>query len=152
MTGEARADSALRAGIEQDEDPFAPATGYHRIALDVLLAIAGEAAPAARIVVNVGNRGATGDLAPDDVIEVPCLIDGQGPQPLAVGPLPEAVRGLVLSVKEYERLAIRAAVERSSALARLALLVYPLVGEWEPASRLMAALIASDPEHIGYLR
>ena len=57
-----------------------------------------------------------------------------------------------MAVKEYERLAIRAAVEGSVAMARLALLVYPLVGEWERALTFIAALIDSDPEHLGYLR
>jgi 6-phospho-beta-glucosidase len=147
---EAEAGSAWRKGVEQREDPFAAATGYHRIALDVMSALISDRA--ARLAVNVSNRGAIAELKPEDVVEVPCLIDRQGTQPLAVGQLPEAVRGLVLAVKEYERLAIRAAVERSIALARLALMVYPLIGEWEPASTFIAALINSDPEHLGYLR
>jgi len=58
---------------------------------------------------------------------------------------------MALAVREYERLAIRAAVEQSSALARLARLVYLLFGDWEPASWLNAALIASGPEHLSDL-
>jgi 6-phospho-beta-glucosidase len=65
--------------------------------------------------------------------------------------LPETVRGLVLAVKAYERLAIRAAVEKSLELARLALLAYPIVGQWQPATDLLDALVESDPEHLGYL-
>jgi 6-phospho-beta-glucosidase len=103
-------------------------------------------------VVNISNRGAIDELRSEDVVEVPCLIDRQGAQPLAVGQLPETVRGLVLAVKDYERLAIRAAVEGSAATATLALLVYPLVGEWERAGTLIAALIDCDPEQLGYLR
>jgi 6-phospho-beta-glucosidase len=61
------------------------------------------------------------------------------------------VRGLVLSVKAYERLAIRAAIGKSRELARLALLVHPLIGQWELASKLATALVDSDPEHLGYL-
>jgi 6-phospho-beta-glucosidase len=146
---EAEAGSAFRSGIEQEEDPFEAATGYHRIALDVTTSLAGGLP--ARIVLNVGNRGTITDLAPEDVVEVPCLVDQQGPQPLAVGSLPESVRGLIQAVKEYERLTIRAAVEKSRELAQEALLVYPLIGEWEPARILTAALIDSDPEHLGYL-
>jgi len=84
-------------------------------------------------------------------VEVPSLIDVNGPRPLATGALPEAVKGLVLAVKAYERLAIRAAVERSFDLARLALLTYPIVGEWQPATEVLEALVESDPEHLGYL-
>lgn len=146
---EAEADTALRAGVEQLEDPFDAATGYHRIALEVMTALAG--AQTSRIVLNVCNRGAITDLADDDVVEVPCLVDWHGPQAIAVGALPAQVRGLLLAVKEYECLTIRAAVERSKHLAQLALLTYPLTGEWRPARRLIDALCASDPEHLSYL-
>jgi 6-phospho-beta-glucosidase len=146
---EAEADSALRAGVEQAEDPFDAATGYHRIALDVITALSG--AEARRIVLNVSNRGAIADLADDDVVEVPCQVDWHGPQALAVGRVPTHVRGLLQSVKEYERLTIRAAVEKSKELARLALLTYSLIGQWQPARRLVDALCESDPEHLGYL-
>jgi 6-phospho-beta-glucosidase len=146
---EAEADSALRAGVEQVEDPFDAATGYHRIALEVMTALVG--AQPRRIVLNVSNRGALADMADDDVVEVPCLVDWNGPQAIAVGPVPNQVRGLLLAVKEYERLTIRAAVEGSKELARLALLTYPLTSEWRPASRLIEALCESDPEHLGYL-
>jgi 6-phospho-beta-glucosidase len=57
----------------------------------------------------------------------------------------------VQSVKAYERLTIRAAVEGSAALARLALLAYPIVGQWEPAREVLDALIGADREHLGYL-
>lgn len=143
---EAEADSALRTGVEQAEDPFDAATGYHRIALDVMTALVSE--QPRRIVLNVQNRGAIPDLADDDVVEVPCQVDWHGPQALAVGPIPEQVRGLLLAVKVYERLTIRAAVEGAKELAQLALLTYPLIGEWRPAGRLIDALYKSDPEYL----
>jgi 6-phospho-beta-glucosidase len=147
---EAEADSALREGVAQAEDPFDAATGYHRIALNVMTALLSK--QPTHIVLNVSNHGAIADLADDDVVEVPCLMDWHGPQPLAVGQLPETVRGLLLAVKEYERLTIRAAVEQSHTLAQLALLAYPLVGEWQPAREMLGALLKSDSTHLGYLR
>jgi len=150
MKLEAGADTALREGVEQEEDPFEAPTGYHRIALDVTAALV--SGQTSRIVLNVTNRGAITDLAIDDVVEVPCLIDQDGPQPLPVGRLPAAVRGLVQAVKEFEHLTIRAAVEKSRSLAKVALLTNPLMGEWEPASNLTDLLIESDPEHLGYLQ
>ncbi|MFN7945520.1 MAG: 6-phospho-beta-glucosidase [Blastocatellia bacterium] len=147
---EAEAGSALHEGTEQAEDPFAAATGYHRIAVDVMTALVSDSP--ARIVLNVSNHGAITDLENDDVVEVPCLVDRHGPQAMAVGELPARVRGLVQAVKEYERLTIRAAVEKSAALACQALLAYPLVGESEPARELVAALVESSPEYLGYLR
>ncbi len=138
MKLEAEAGSALHEGVEQAEDPFEAATGYHRIALEVMLALTSD--QPSRIVLNVKNNGAITDLGNDDVVEVPCLIDRHGPQAVAVEELPANVRGLVQAVKEYERLTIRAAVEQSDVLAKQALLSYPLVGEWELASQLIAAL------------
>ena len=150
MKLEAEAGTALGAGVELAEDPFEAATGYHRIAIDVMTALRQN--EPTQIVLNVANRGAIEDLAADDVVELPCLIDRHGPRPVESGPLPPTVRGLVLAVKEYERLTIRAAIEGSRDLAKLALMVYPLVGQWQRANQMIEALIREDEEHLGYLR
>ncbi len=148
MKLEAQAESAFE--IEQDEyDPFETATGYHVIALDVLSGLVSTKPK--EVVLNVLNHGAIDGLRDDDVVEVPCDIDSRGPRPRRTGPLPESVRGLVLAVKAYERTAIRAALERSGAMAQLAMLEYPIIGQWELAGDLRRALAGSDPAHLGYL-
>jgi 6-phospho-beta-glucosidase len=103
-------------------------------------------------VVNVRNDGAIEDLAPDDVVEVPCVIDRHGARPARTGRLPDSVRGLVQAVKAYERTAIQAALTGSGSLAQLAMLEYPIIGQWELAGDLRTSLIAGDPEHLGYLK
>jgi len=148
MRLETQAHSGLIAE-EHDWNPFEGATGYHRIAVDVITAL--TSVEPSVVVVNVRNRGAITDLGDDDVVEVPAVIDVNGPRPLATGALPDSVRGLVLAVKAYERLAIRAAIEQSLEQARLALLAYPIVGQWKPATELIEALVASDSLHLGYL-
>lgn len=145
---EGEAGTALREE-QHDWDPFEGVTGYHRIALDVMTALLSTEPK--NVVVNVRNESAVPDLRPDDVVEVPSLLDSNGARPLAAGALPDAVSGLVLAVKQYERLAISAAVRGSFDLARLALLTYPIAGEWEPASRVLRALVDADPEYLGYL-
>lgn len=147
---EAEGRSAFRVSDGEGEDPFEAATGYHRIAIEVMTALAGSEPK--RLVVDVSNRGSIADLEPTDVVEVPCLIDKNGAQPVAVGRLPENVRGLVQSVKAYERLAIRAAVERDENLARLALTVHPLVGQWALAERIVSRMLEDDSQHLGYLK
>lgn len=131
------AESAF-AQPEHDWDPFEGATGYHRIAVDVMSALYG--ADPKRIVLNVPNRGAVAGLAPEDVVEVPCVVDRSGARPLAIGTLPEQVRSLIFSVKAYERLTIRAAMERSKELATLGLAVNPIVGDWDAAQELLGRL------------
>lgn len=149
MKLEAQGESAFE--IEKDEyDPFETVTGYHRIALDVLTGLASD--QPREVVVNVPNRGAIETLDDDDVVEVPCEIDREGPQSRRTGPLPSSVRGLVLAVKSYERTAIRAALEGSAALAQLAMLEYPIIGQWELAGDLVRSLGRADPAHLGYLQ
>ncbi len=135
---------------EEGDDPFEAATGYHRIALDVMTGLVSESAR--EVVVNVANQGAIEDLEPEDIVEVPCDIDRTGARPRRTGRLPDSVRGLVQAVKAYERTAIRAALSRSRALAQLAMLEYPIVGQWELATEVLNSLCNNDPKGLGYLR
>lgn len=145
---EAEAGSAF--GEKREEiDPFDIATGYHRIAIEVMTGLLSD--QPREVVVNVRNRGSIADLGSEDVVEVPCKISRAGVTPVSTGPLPEAVRGLVLAVKAYERTVIRAAVEKSWLLAQLAMLEYPIIGQWEIAHDLREKLAACDPEFLGYL-
>ena len=142
-----KAEAGSMFGGEQERtDPFETATGYHRIAVEVMTGLLSE--KPRQVVVNVRNHGSIEDLGPEDVVEVPCQINSTGVKPLPTGRLPESVRGLVLAVKAYERTAIRAAVEKS---APLAMLEYPIIGRWEIADELRRTLASSDPEFLGYL-
>jgi 6-phospho-beta-glucosidase len=120
-------------------DPFRAATGYHRIALEVMTALCGN--KPRRIIVNTQNSGSIADIDRSDIVEVPSLIGGGSITPEPCGDLPDAVRGLVLAVKAYERAAIEAALSGSDLLARKAMLLYPAIGEWEPSQELLEQLI-----------
>ena len=146
---ESKGESAMGVAASEFPDPFSAETGYHRMALDVISALVSS--KPTRVVVNVPNGNSITDLEKEDTVEVPCEVSSKGVLPIPVGRLAPKVRGLVMSVKEYERLAVRAAVEKSAELARLALVTLPIVGQWEAAEQLMSALIKSDPEHLGYL-
>jgi 6-phospho-beta-glucosidase len=135
MKLEASAGSALDKEEPYDGEPFRVASGYHRIALDVMTALTG--ARPARIVVNTRNAGAVQDIPADDVVETACQIAENSITPQPVGPLPDAVLGLVQSVKAYERAAIEAARSGSRLTARKAFLIHPAIGEWEPTQALL---------------
>jgi 6-phospho-beta-glucosidase len=122
-------------GLETGEDPFRAASGYHRIALAVMKALRGR--DSARLIVNVRNQGALEEIGNNDVVEVPCAIAAGTITPEPCGLLPASVRGLVLSVKEYERATIEAALTGSMRAARKAMLLYPAIGEWEPSAGLL---------------
>lgn len=149
MKLEAQAGSAFSQNAEQP-DPFDAATGYHKIALDLMTGLVSE--QSREIVLNVRNRGAIEDLAYDDIVEVPCDVDRNGAKPRLTGRLPESVRGLVTAVKAYEKTSIRAAMEQSRPLAQLAMLEYPIIGQWEWAGEILEALMAADPNGLGGLK
>jgi 6-phospho-beta-glucosidase len=139
MKLEGAAGSALTPEEVDHEDPFRAASGYHRIAIDVMKALCGQEPK--RIVVNTRNSGSIHGVEPGDIVEVPCQISADTITPEPCGPLPEVVRGLVLAVKAYERAAIDAALSGSVLAARKAMLLYPAIGEWEPSKALLEQLI-----------
>ena len=131
--------TALDSVENSHEDPFRAASGYHRIALDVMNALCGDQSK--RIIVNTQNQGSIAEVESDDIVEVSCQIGSDTITPEPCGRLPEAVRGLILSVKAYERAAIEAAMSGSRLTARKAMLLYPAIGEWEPSKELLEQLI-----------
>ena len=135
---------AARAGL------YNSAAGYERIAMDVMESISGNCL---RVMpVDVANQGAIADFDSDAAVEVPCAIDANGARPLATGRLPAQVRDLAVQVKEYERLSVRAALDRSRTLAVDALAANPLVTDRELAGRLVGAYQTSHAPSLDYLR
>ena len=92
------------------------------------------------IPLSVRNAGNIRGLTDDDVVEVPCAVGANGAHPLHVGDVPDRVRPLLTRVKEYERLTVRAALERSLPAAVEALAANPLVPDRSTADRLIADL------------
>ncbi len=112
---------------------------YSRVALDV---IEGLLSPRPRReVVNTQNRGAIPEVPDDAVVEVRADLSSFGVVPVATGPLPEEVLGLLRQVKSYERLTVEAAITRSRGKALAALLANPLVRTLEKARLVLQDLI-----------
>jgi 6-phospho-beta-glucosidase len=149
MRLDAEAESAAQVA-ESDWDPFAGATGYHRIAVSTIRALTNSIGQ--RLVLNIANQGSFSELNPEDIVELPCQVDRSGPRRLPVKPLPEAVRGLVVTVKQYERITIRAAMDRRWDTAALALATNPLIGNWHYARTFLHRLASGDTAHFtGFL-
>jgi 6-phospho-beta-glucosidase len=118
--------------------PWAALTGYDKIALSVVRAI--QFNSNAVIPLNVANEGALADLEDDDVVELPCVVNANGATPLAAGRAPDAVRDLLLAVKQYERLTVAAAASGATADAERALAANPLIADRARAAQLVRAL------------
>jgi 6-phospho-beta-glucosidase len=99
-------------------------------------------------VVDVRNDGAMGELAADDVVEVPARVDRHGAHPLRQEALPPEMLGLVQHVKAYERLSVNAAVSGDRRAALNALMANPLVGEFGVAEPLLDALLEANRPHL----
>lgn len=117
----------------------AEVTGYDRIALAVIRAI--HFNQSAVIPLDVANQGNLHELEDTDVVEVPCVVNADGPHPLNVAPVPEEARELLVQMKTYERLTVKAALEGSRDVAAEALTINPLVGRKDVAERLAAEVM-----------
>ena len=116
-------------------------SGYERIALLVLEALH---SPEPRLIpLTVRNLHALEDLEDNDAVELPCMVSSSGVSPAHVGHAPEAVLALLLQVKEYERLTVRASLEHSPDAALAALLKNPLVAEPQVAQQVLAEYLTA---------
>jgi 6-phospho-beta-glucosidase len=100
------------------------------------------------LTLNVLNRGALPDFDPDIVVEVPCLVNRYGAQPLAQDRLPAAAIGLLHALANYQSLAAAAAWNGCRKEATLALLANPLVGSLSLAEELYAELARAHAPHL----
>jgi 6-phospho-beta-glucosidase len=112
-------------------------TGYDKIALSVVRAI--HFNTGAVIPLNVRNNGNL-PLAPDDCVEVPCVVNASGAWPTHVPPLPPRIAEFIQRVKQYERLTIQAAHAQTAQAAVEALAANPLVSDRILAHTLYDAL------------
>lgn len=74
---------------------------------------------------NVVNRGLISNLPAGAVVEVPCLVDGLGVQPTALGALPEACAAVNAAYVNVNTLVVKAAVEQDPLAVRQALMADP---------------------------
>lgn len=124
--------------------------GYEGLALRVIDGLSGRAA--SDVIVNVRNDGTLGFLDDGDVVEVPVRADASGLTKLGRPELPRAAQALVMTVKEYERGIVEAAMTGDAGLAAVALSQHPLVPGITAARELIADYIEQHGEHLAYLR
>jgi len=122
-------------GKHQDYSSIAPGAlqsildeGYAGVALNLIESLRGNK-PRMQIL-NIPNEAAIQGLDDRDVVEIPAIVSDNHIRPLPVIDIPEHCLGLMMQVKQYERLTIEAAVEGSYTKARLALTTHPLVKDY----------------------
>ncbi len=121
--------------------------GYAAVALGCIEAIASNKLHYTGL--NVLNQGAINGLDDDDVVEIACWVDAAGVRPILIGDIPENQYLLMRTVKQYERLASQAILQRSRGLAVRALAVHPLVNSYPLAEKLTNEFLAAHQDLIG---
>jgi 6-phospho-beta-glucosidase len=96
-------------------------------------------------VVNTRNLGTVPFLKQNDVTEIRCLITRNGPVPLPLRqPVSEHIKGLMQSVKVYERLAARAALTGCYSDALAALISNPLTHSYNCAKVVLDEMLEAN--------
>ena len=86
-------------------------------------------------VVNCRNHGTLPFMDENDVIETEAIVDADGIHPIPVLQIqsPHIIRMMQL-IKEYEKLTVKAALTGDASIARNALLLHPLIGDYDACS------------------
>jgi 6-phospho-beta-glucosidase len=120
--------------------------GYSEVALGMINAIYNNRDT--WMIINVPNQGAVKFLPDDAVIETGCLVNRSGIHPLALNQVPPAVWGLISAVKNYEQLAVEAAVTGNKDTAVIALLAHPLVKDYDVIPRALDDLFEANKSYL----
>ena len=120
--------------------------GYSEVAMNFVNAVYNNVDT--EMVVNVPNNGAIPFLPDSAVVEIPCLVNRRGMSPLHVGKVPEMCWGLIAAVKNYEQLAVEAAVEGNVTKMKWALLAHPLVREYDLVEKLVPELLEANKAYL----
>lgn len=105
---------------------------YSLAAVSLIDAIANDTG--AVNVVNIKNNGALPFMAVDDVVEIAAAIGKDGAIPVKIDQQQNRhITGLMRVVKAYEKYAVKAALSGKDSDAMNALLLHPLVGDWDAA-------------------
>ncbi|EQK47871.1 6-phospho-beta-glucosidase [[Clostridium] bifermentans ATCC 19299] len=99
-------------------------------------------------VVNTINNGAIRNFKDNQAVEVSSVITKNGPRPLSIGYLPDAVDGLVSQIKSFEMLAAKAAVYGDYNAAYLALCINPLIPSDDLAKTILDEMMEAHKDYL----
>jgi 6-phospho-beta-glucosidase len=139
----------LSAGVGERDEEDLTSGGYEDVAIALMRGIAHD--QNARLILNVRNRGALAEFDDDAVVEVPCIVDATGANPIPGSSILESGRGLVHAVKYVERQTIEAGLSGSRLAAARALAHHPLIDSVAVAQGLLNDALDTFPQ-LEYLR
>lgn len=99
-----------------------------------------------RMLLIVENNGAIANFDDDAMVEVPCIVGSDGPEPLAQGKIPQFERALMLQQVTVEKMVVEAYVEKSYQKMWQALTLSKIVPNARVAKELLDDLIEANKE------
>lgn len=95
---------------------------------------------------NVLNNGAVPNLPNDAVVEVGCTLGANGPLPVAAGPLPFSVQGMVRCAYEFGKLTVDAALSGDRRLVLQAAMAHPAHRDLDVIEKVIAELFEAHKQ------
>lgn len=100
-----------------------------------------------RMIMIVENNGAIANFDDDAMVEVPCIVGSDGPEPLAQGKIPEFQRALMYQQVTVEKLVVQAYIEGSYQKLWQALTLSKTVPSAKVAKEILNDLIEANKEY-----
>lgn len=120
---------------------------YNEVAYRVIAALSGIRKERLSIIGRNGNSIPLFD--PDTILEVPHMISNNHVEPEQIGRLPATLEGLVRQVKNYETLAVRAAITKDRDTALHAMMNNPLIGDVDRLDEIFDRLLEYNKQFLG---
>ena len=138
----------IRATPSIDEYISSPDVGgYAGVALNFLKALHSNSSH--EMVLSTKNQGAMVELLPEDVVEIMCTVGNGQVIPRKQKDIPAFILNLILTMKEYERLSVKAILNRDKVSALRALTINPLVANVDIAANLLEEFIIQNKSYTG---
>jgi alpha-galactosidase len=102
--------------------------------------------------VNIPNKGLIPNLPDWIVVEVPATVDKTGIHGIPMGQLPKGYAGLLLNQAAVHDMTAEAVIHKSKAFALQALLVDPMVNNYNGIEEMLDTMIGYQERWLGYLK
>ncbi|SJZ41638.1 6-phospho-alpha-glucosidase [Garciella nitratireducens] len=100
-----------------------------------------------RMLLIVENKGAISNFDPTAMVEIPCLVGNNGPEPLMVGKIPQFQKGLMEQQVSVEKLVVEAWIAQSYQKLWQALTLSKTVPSAKVAKDILDELIEANKEY-----
>ncbi len=100
-------------------------------------------------VVNIKNNGALDFMDDDDIVEVAAVVGKNGAVPIKTSDFKNRhIIGLMRVIKEYEKFTVKAGIGGCDDDAMNALLLHPLVGDWETGNKCFQEMKQAHKDYL----